>query len=145
MPSFISLSNKPETYLECAQAATESIAENGEKQSHRAPSKKTSVTAAAAVLVLAGCAAPPSGPPLPLYRCEYGIEFTAKFIDDSVALDSTRGYDVLYRGGKHATDPKNLNEYANARMSAEFKLGATGREAVLRYPLLPLVTRCVRD
>ena len=144
MPSFISLSNKPTALLECAQTATKSIASNGEKHSRHATSKTTSLVAAA-VLVLAGCAAPPSGPPLPLYRCEYGIEFTAKFIDDSVALDSTRGYDVLYRGGKHTADPKNLNEYANARMSAEFKLGATGREAVLRYPLLPLVTRCVRD
>jgi hypothetical protein len=30
-------------------------------------------------------------------------------------------------------------------MRAEFGLGASGREAVLRYPLLPLVARCVRD
>ena len=109
MPSFISLSNKPVALLECAQAATKSIATNSEKQSRPATSKKTCLAAAAAMLVLAGCSAPPSGPPLPLYRCEYGIEFTAKFIDDSVALDSTRGYDVLYRGGKHAADPKNLN------------------------------------
>jgi hypothetical protein len=99
--------------------------------------------------VLSGCAGPPDARPLPFYRCEYGIEFTAKFIDDSVALDSSRGYDVLYRGGKHASSPSgansNPNEYSNARMQAEFNLGPTQSEAIVRYPLLPLVSRCVRE
>ncbi len=103
--------------------------------------------AAAAVCsaLLACSGAPVSTAPLPFYRCEAGVEFTAKFIDDSVVLDSTRGYDVLQRSGKTNTNPNNPNEYSNARMSAEFKLGSTGREAVVRYPLLPLVVRCVRD
>ena len=35
--------------------------------------------------------------------------------------------------------------YSNAVVRAEFGLRASGREAVLRYPLLPLVARCVRD
>jgi hypothetical protein len=101
--------------------------------------------------VLSGCAGPPDARPLPFYRCEYGIEFTAKFIDDSVALDSSRGYDVLYRGGKHASSPSGANtntkpnEYSNARMQAEFNLGPTQSEAIVRYPMLPLVSRCVRD
>ena len=98
---------------------------------------------------LAGCTSGPVGKPLPYYRCEYGLEFTAKFIDDSVAVESTRGYDLLYRGGKHASTPANAkpnsNEYSNARMQIEFNLGVTQREAIVRYPLLPLVSRCVRD
>ena len=98
---------------------------------------------------LAGCTSGPVGKPLPYYRCEYGIEFTAKFVDDSVAVESTRGYDVLYRGGKYASTPANAkpnsSEYSNARMQIEFNLGVTQREAIVRYPLLPLVSRCVRD
>jgi hypothetical protein len=104
----------------------------------------------AALAALAGCAgAPPSTKPLPFYRCEYGIEFTAKFVDDSVAIESTRGYDLLYKGGKYASTPANAkpnsNEYSNPRMQIEFNLGPTLREAIVRYPLLPLVSRCVRD
>jgi hypothetical protein len=98
---------------------------------------------------LAGCSTGPASKPLPFYRCEYGIEFTAKFIDDSVAVEGSRGYDLLYRGGKHASTPTNAkpnsNEYSNPRMQIEFNLGVTQREAILRYPLLPLVSRCVRD
>ena len=101
------------------------------------------------VLTLAGCAGAPSTKPLPFYRCEYGIEFSAKFVDDSVAVQSTRGYDVLYRGGKYASTPAlakpTSNEYSNQRMQVEFNLGPTQSEAIVRYPLLPLVSRCVRD
>lgn len=100
-------------------------------------------------LTTVACSGPTTQKPLPLYRCEYGIEFTAKFVDDSVAVEGTRGYDVLYRGGKYASTPANAkpnsSEYSNARMQIEFNLGVTQREAILRYPLLPLVSRCVRD
>jgi hypothetical protein len=103
-------------------------------------------------IAVAGCASgPPTNPPLPFYRCEYGLEFTAKFTGDSVVLDSSRGYDVLYRGGKNANPDvaanakAHPNEYSNPRMSAEFKLGVLERDAIVRYPLLPLVSRCVRD
>lgn len=110
---------------------------------------KDLIYAAAALLALSACSGPAPERPLPYYRCEYGIEFSAKFVDDSVALNSTRGYDVLYRGGKHASTPANAkpnsNEYSNARMQVEFNLGPTLREAIVRYPLLPLVSRCVRD
>lgn len=112
---------------------------------------KTMAMACGAAAV-AGCASgPPTSPPLPFYRCEYGLEFTAKFSGDSVVLDSTRGYDVLYRGGKNANgevaanSKTHPNEYSNPRMSAEFKLGVLERDAIVRYPLLPLVSRCVRD
>jgi hypothetical protein len=92
---------------------------------------------------LGACASPePSSSAktsLPFYRCEYGIEFTAKFDGDSVALDSSRGYDLLYATGK------DKKEYSNPRMAASFGQGASGREAQLRYPLLPLIAHCVRD
>ena len=107
---------------------------------------------ACGLAAVAGCASGPApSAPLPFYRCEYGLEFTAKFSGDSVVLDSTRGYDVLYRGGKNANPEvaasakAHPNEYSNARMSAEFKLGVLERDAIVRYPLLPLVSRCVRD
>ncbi len=100
---------------------------------------------AVAVLLLTGCAAGNLGssPPDQRYRCEQGIEFSVKFVDDSALIDSTRGYHVLLRdaGGQGA----GQTVYSNSVVRAEFGLGGTGREAVLRYPLLPLVVRCTRD
>ena len=92
---------------------------------------------------LTGCAGTSGQPAAPLYRCEHAIEFTARFIDDTAVLDGSRGYDLLYRdaGGQGETQ----TVYSNRRMRAEFGLGPSGREAVLRYALLPLVARCVRD
>ena len=92
--------------------------------------------------VVAGCSALDPAP-LPLYRCEYNISFTARFVDDTVILDGTRGYDVLYRDAGGVGPLQSV--FSNPRMKAEFGLGASGREAVLRYPLLPLVARCARD
>ena len=101
--------------------------------------------------VLAGCAG--TGPGAgPMYRCEHGIAFTVKFADNTAVLTGARtpsgnsgagDQDVLLRdaGGQGAQQVF----YSNPRMRAEFGLGASGREAVLRYPLLPLVARCVRD
>ena len=107
---------------------------------------------AVVALCVAGCAGQRAGPELPHYRCEHGVEFTVKFVDDSALLDAgPRGYDVLYRdapstgsGQAGGTTPQRT-VYSNPRARAEFGLGATGREAILRYPLLPLVVRCVRD
>ena len=92
---------------------------------------------------LAACASQTSAPPLPHYTCEHGIQFTARFADDSVVVDSTRGYDVLYRDAGGVGPGQSV--YSNPRMRAEFGLGASGREAILRYPILPLAARCVRD
>lgn len=79
------------------------------------------------------------------YRCEAGIEFSARFSGESVALDSSRGYEMLFKDAKPLPDPPKPNEYRNPRMSVEFQLGKDGNEALLRYPLLPLVARCVKD
>lgn len=97
-------------------------------------------------LILAGCAQAPSVPVASeRYRCELGIEFTARFSDNSVTLDTTRGYELLFRDAEPSPNAAKPNAYRNARMSAEFKLGANGREALLRYFALPLAARCVRD
>ena len=94
--------------------------------------------------VIAGCAAVSSGPGSPRYRCEHGIAFSVRFVDDTALLDAgTRGYDVLSRDAGGLTPQQTV--YSNPRMRAEFGLGASGREAILRYPLLPLVARCLRD
>jgi hypothetical protein len=113
----------------------------------------------AAMSLLAACVSSPvtaptaptavKAKPLDFYRCEYGIEFTAKFVDNTVTLDSSRGYDILFTDSKASASPASPSvtpvEYSNPRMNATFNLGVTGREAVLRYPLLPLVSRCVRE
>ncbi|WP_431099431.1 hypothetical protein [Polaromonas aquatica] len=101
------------------------------------------LAALAGVLILTGCAAGygPSG--TAHYRCEHGVDFKVRFVDDTAVLDGANGSDLLFRdaGGQ---GPQQA-VYANPRMRAEFGLGASGREAVLRYPLLPLTARCVRD
>ena len=89
---------------------------------------------------LAACSGLPSRGDAALFRCEAGIEFSARFVDDSAILDGSRGYEVLHRPA--GTTGRS---YSNLRMAAEFGLGESGREAVLRYPLLPLVARCARD
>ena len=92
---------------------------------------------------ITGCTTMPGGPALPRYRCEQNVEFTVRFVDDTALLDAgARGYDVLNRDAGGLTPRQTV--YSNARMRAEFGLGASGSEAILRYPLLPLVVRCVR-
>jgi hypothetical protein len=92
--------------------------------------------------LLAACASKGWQAEAPLYRCEAGVEFRARFVDNTVVLDASSGYDVLYRD---AGGVGQQTVYANPRMRAEFGLGPSGREAILRYPLLPLVVRCVRE
>jgi hypothetical protein len=86
-----------------------------------------------------------SSPSTERYRCEHGMEFVARFSGEAVALDTTRGYEMLFRDAAPVPQPPKPHEYRNPVMSAEFKLGADGREALLRYPLLPLAVRCVKD
>ena len=98
-----------------------------------------------ALLLLTACATEnsDSAPTGQRYRCEQGIEFSVKFVDDSALIDSSRGFNVLFRDAGGQGEGQTV--YSNAVMRAEFGLGADGHEAVLRYPLLPLVVRCVRD
>ena len=109
------------------------------------PGKRmAAVMALAGALALTGCAGMQSGEAsaLPLYQCDQGLQFTVKFVNGTAVLKGARGDDVLLRdaGGEGAQ-----TVYSNPRMRAEFGLGASGREALLHYPLLPLVARCLRD
>ncbi len=110
----------------------------------RGPAAKL-VSAMAFALLLTACATGNFGNSSAgqRYRCDQGIEFSAKFVDDSALLDGNRGHHVLLRDAGGQGEGQTV--YSNAMVRAEFGLGAGGREAVVRYPLLPLVVRCVRD
>ena len=110
----------------------------------RGPAAALLSAMAFALVLLAGCASENSGTASTgqRYRCEQGIEFSVKFVDDSALIDSSRGYNVLLRDAGGQGEGQTV--YSNAVVRAEFGLGVGGREAVLRYPLLPLVVRCVR-
>lgn len=101
--------------------------------------------AIAFALWLTGCAAGSIGSSSAgqRYRCEQGLQFSVKFVDDSALIDSSRGYNVLYRDAGGQGEGQTV--YSNGMVRAEFGLGVSGREAILRYPMLPLVARCVRD
>ena len=113
---------------------------------HRSKHVAASITLAVMAVALSGCAgiggAGVLAPDLSHYRCDGGMEFTVRFADGTAIVKGARGDDLLLRdaGGQGAQ-----TVYSNPRVRAEFGLGASGREAVLRYPLLPLVARCVRD
>ena len=98
--------------------------------------------------LLAGCAmnaSPPktADPDFILYRCENDVAFTVKFANDSATINSNRGYEVLYRNAGGLTPTQTV--YSNPRMRAEFGLGDTGKEAILRYLLQPVVVRCAKE
>jgi hypothetical protein len=72
------------------------------------------------------------------------VEFTVRFTDDTAVVDAgPRGNDVLLRDAGGATPHQTV--YANARMRAEFGLGTTGREAIVRYAQPPLAAHCVQE
>lgn len=97
----------------------------------------------ASVAMLSACATSGTGSAATRYRCEHGLDFSVRFVDDSALIGSSRDSDVLFRdaGGQGPAQPV----YSNTRMRAEFGLGPGGREALLHYPLLPLMARCARD
>ena len=105
-------------------------------------------------VLLAGCVSDSNrmgttgaDPDLILYRCENDVAFTVKFSNDSATINSNRGYEVLYptKGINNGGLPSSQTTYNNTRMRAEFGLGSTGNEAILRYLLQPIVVRCSRD
>jgi hypothetical protein len=97
----------------------------------------------ALVAVLAGCAGTGASSVLQSWRCEHGIDFGVRFVDDSALLEGPRTSEVLFRDAGGQGPQQSV--YSNAKMRAEFGLGAHGREALLTYPALPLKARCVRD
>lgn len=115
---------------------------------HKTLGKRTmSWITLAGAAALAGCAGLSSRGPsaalsTPVYRCEQGLQFSVRFVNDTAVLKGARGDDVLLRdaGGQGMQ-----TIYSNLRLRAEFGLGASGREAALQYLQPPLVARCVRD
>ena len=100
-------------------------------------------------IAIAGCAADSSAPQkaeADRYRCENDVGFTVRFTSgkagDSAVVNSNRGYEVVYRD---TSSVPSQAVYSNPRMRAEFGLGATGNQAILRYLLQPVVVRCVRE
>jgi len=93
--------------------------------------------------LLAACAAPGAPSGQQSWRCEHGIDFRVRFVDDSALLEGVRANEVLFRDAGGQGPQQSV--YSNAKMRAEFGLGASGREALLTYPALPLKARCVRD
>jgi len=78
------------------------------------------------------------------YRCDQGIAFTVRFTDDSAMLDAgERGSEVLLRDAGGATPQQTV--YSNTHMRAEFGLGVSGREAMLRFASPPLAAHCVQE
>ena len=101
----------------------------------------------AGVAALAGCAGLSGGGPsatssTPVYRCEQGLQFTVRFVNDTAVLKGARGDEVLLRdaGGQGAQ-----TVFSNPRLRAEFGMGTGAQEAVLQYLQPPMVARCVRD
>jgi hypothetical protein len=92
-----------------------------------------------AAALLSACAGNETQGPLPHYLCEQNTQFTALFQEGSVRLDSNRGYELLFKKPGASTAV-----YESAQVNVEFNLGTNGKEALLRYPLLPLALRCVR-
>ena len=99
--------------------------------------------AVSGLLLLSACATRGTSAAGERYRCEQGVSFSVRFIDNSALIDSSNGNDVLFRDAGGTTPQQSV--FSNPKVKAEFGLGDSGREAVLRYPLLPLVVRCVRD
>jgi hypothetical protein len=112
-----------------------------------APALAAAVPAMAPALAAASApASEGSASPAPVahYRCDQGIEITVRFAEDSATVDAgSRGREVLLRDAGGATPQQT--DYSNDRMRAEFGLGVSGREALLRYAEPPLLVHCARD
>lgn len=123
---------------------------------------KSLATALLAAGALLGCAAPyaPAAGPTALpptaspaapgpgaalrYRCDQNVEFTVRFTDDSAVIETgSRGKEVLLRDAGGLTPQQTV--YSNPRLRAEFGLGASNREAILRFLQPPAVANCLRD
>jgi hypothetical protein len=111
-----------------------------------APPAVAPVPAPATEPVPASSPAAPASPAASLqrYRCDQSFEFSVRFMDDSAVIDAgSRGNDVLLRDAGGVTPQQTV--YSNPRLRAEFGLGASGREAILRYLAPQLVVNCVKD
>lgn len=106
--------------------------------------------ALAAMATLAGCAGTgtqgtgAASEQQLLYRCDNGTQFKVRFVDDTALIrDAARGQeDVLLRDAGGQGPQQTV--FSNARLRAEFGLGADAREAVLHHVQPPVAVRCAR-
>ena len=94
----------------------------------------------------AGCAGLADGQHVdttPLYKCDHAITFSVRFVDDTAVLDGTRGHELLYRDAGGQGELQSV--YSNPVLRAEFGLGASGKEVILRDLVQPLVLHCVQQ
>ena len=81
---------------------------------------------------------------LPHYRCDNQLEFDVRFVDDTAVMQTkSQGTEVLLRDAGGVTPQQSV--YSNAKLRAEFGLGALAREAMLRYLASPQVVKCMRE
>ena len=80
---------------------------------------------------------------VPLYKCDHAITFSVRFEDDAAVLDGTRGHELLYRDAGGQGELQSV--YSNPLLRAEFGLGTSGNETILRDLVQPLVLHCVRQ
>ena len=83
------------------------------------------------------------GSTAPLYECDHAITFSVRFVDDTAVLDGTRGHELLYRDAGGQGELQSV--YSNPHLRAEFGLGASGKEVILRDLEQPLVMHCMRQ
>ena len=79
----------------------------------------------------------------PLYKCDHAVTFSVRFKDDTAVLDGTRGHELLYRDAGGQGELQSV--YSNPLLRAEFGLGTSGKEAILRDLVQPRVLHCVRQ
>jgi hypothetical protein len=89
-------------------------------------------------------AAPVRTAEIPHYRCDQGIEFDVRFADDTAVIDAgAQGKETLLRDAGGATPQQSV--YSNERLRAEFGLGMTAKESMLRYAQPPRALHCVQQ
>ena len=79
----------------------------------------------------------------PLYKCDHAITFSVRFEEDTAVLDGTRGHELLDRDAGGQGELQSV--YSNPLLRAEFGLGTSGKEAILRDLVQPLVLHCERQ
>ena len=67
-----------------------------------------------------------------------------RFVDDTAVVEmAPHGTEVLLRDAGGVTPQQSV--YSNGKWRAEFGLGASAREAVVRFLASPQVVKCMRD
>lgn len=93
-----------------------------------------------AMLLMAGCAAPPKDAPALHYLCQHGQRFAVRLYEDAALLQGQSAQQQLAR---EASDGGALG-YSDGTLHAVFGLGADGRQALLRYAGIPEAVHCRR-